>query len=47
VGLKTDKLVDVHLGYARYQFAKSKVDGDINDYLAVFLKSSRDGADRD
>jgi uncharacterized protein with von Willebrand factor type A (vWA) domain len=39
--------VDIHHGYTRYQFTKSMFDGKINDYLALFLKSSRDGADRD
>lgn len=47
MGLKTDKIVDIHHGYARYQFKPSKQDGSVNDYLALFLKSSRDGADRD
>lgn len=47
VGNKTDKIVDLHYGYARYQFAKSAFDSEINDYLAVFFKSSKDGADRD
>lgn len=39
--------MDLHLGYSRYQFIKSKFDDKTNDYLALFLKSSRDGADRD
>jgi hypothetical protein len=39
--------VDIHHGYSRYQFVKSMFDGKINDYLALFLKSSKDGADRD
>ena len=39
--------VDLHIGYARYQFAKSKYDDQINDYLALFLKSERDGSERD
>lgn len=47
VGKKTDKIVDLHLGYSRYQFNKSHFDNKVNDYLALFLKSSRDGADRD
>ena len=37
----------MHIGYSRYQFAKSQFDDRANDYLALFLKSSRDGADRD
>lgn len=47
VGKRTEKIVDLHMGYSRYQFAKSMFDANINDYLALFLKSSRDGADRD
>ena len=47
VGPKTDKLVDLHFGYARHQFEKSRAEPGINDYLALFMKSSRDGADRD
>lgn len=39
--------MDLHLGYARYQFPKSRYDPHINDYLAVFFKSERDGSDRD
>ena len=47
VGEKTDKIVDLHYGYARTQFISSMVDKEINDYLAIFLKGSTDGADRD
>ncbi len=47
VGLRTEKIVDLHFGYARYQFQKSQYDNKINDYLAIFMKSSKDGADRD
>jgi hypothetical protein len=47
VGKKTDKIVDLHQGYSRYQFIKSAFDNKVNDYLALFLKSSKDGADRD
>ena len=47
VGPRTDKLVDLHFGYTRHQFAKSRADPAINDYLAMFVKSSKDGADRD
>ena len=47
IGKKSDKIVDLHHGYARAQFTNSMVDGEINDYLAIFLKSSKDGADRD
>ena len=47
VGKKTDKIVDLHLGYARYQFAQSQHDTHINDYLALFVKGSADGQDRD
>ena len=47
VGKKTNKLVDVHMEYARYQFKESLQDAKINNYLALFMKSSKDGADRD
>jgi hypothetical protein len=47
LGKRTDKIVDLHIGYSRYQFPRSKFDSGVNDYLALFLKSSRDGADRD
>ncbi len=47
VGKKTDKLLDIHFGYARYQLQQSRNDPSINDYLALFMKSSKDGADRD
>lgn len=47
VGKCTDKIVDLHHGYSRYQIAKSMFDSKINDYLALFLKSSKDGASRD
>jgi hypothetical protein len=39
--------VDIHYGYARYQFASSSFDKKITDYLALFLKSSKDGEERD
>ena len=39
VGPKTKLPVDLHLGFARYQFQKSKYDSSANDYLALFLKS--------
>lgn len=47
VGQKTKDPMDLHLGYARYQFADSHRDPSINDYLALFLKSERDGSERD
>lgn len=47
VGKKTEKIVDLHLGYARYQFAQSQHDTQINDYLALFVKGAADGQDRD
>ena len=47
VGPKTNLPVDLHLGFARYQFQKSQYDQKTNDYLALFLKSERDGSERD
>jgi uncharacterized protein YegL len=47
VGAKTDKVVDIHHHYARYQFPESKFDNDIHDYLALFLKGKADGQPRD
>ncbi len=47
VGKKTDLPKDIHFGYARYQFSESPHDNKVNDYLALFLKSNKDGADRD
>ena len=35
------------MGYARYQFLGSTHDKKINDYLALFVKGSKDGKDRD
>lgn len=39
--------MDLHCGYARYQFSSSLFDKEVNDYLAIFVKSSKDGRDRD
>jgi len=39
--------VDLHYGYARHQFLNSMVDKETNDYLGIFLKGTKDGADRD
>jgi hypothetical protein len=47
IGKKTDKLVDIHTEYARHYFKESLGNSQISDYLALFLKSSKDGADRD
>lgn len=47
VGPKTDKLLDMHIGYSRFQFTDSKFDSNINDYLALFLKSNQDGMERE
>jgi len=47
VGKKTEKITDLHFGYARYQFSKSKQDNSIHDYLALFVKGSSDGEERD
>lgn len=47
VGKKTYLPTDLHLGYARYQFKESAQDNTINDYLAIFVKGSKDGEPRD
>lgn len=47
MGQKTELIKDLHLGYARYQFQESEYDNKINDYLALFVKGNKDGADRD
>jgi hypothetical protein len=47
VGKPTIKPVDLHFGYARYQFSHSAHDQNINDFLALFVKGESDGKDRD
>ena len=47
MGPKTDKVVDIHHGYSRFQFAESQFDSSIHDYLALFLKGRADGEPRD
>ena len=47
VGPKTDKIVDLHFGYSRFQFADSQFDSSINDYLALFMKGKGDGEERE
>ena len=47
VGHKTDKVLDLHFGYSRFQFINSKFDSSINDYMALFLKGKSDGEDRE
>lgn len=47
VGPKTDKVMDIHHGYARFQFKESQFDSNINDYLALFLKGKADGQPRE
>lgn len=42
-GPKTEKVLDIHHGYARFQFAESKFNSETNDYLALFLKGKSDG----
>jgi hypothetical protein len=37
----------LHIGYARAQNQNSAFDNEINDYLAIFTKGNKDGADRD
>ena len=46
-GTKDELTKDLHFGYARYQFQESTYDNQINDYLALFVKGCKDGADRD
>ena len=46
VGPKTEKVLDMHYGYSRFQFQDSQFDSGINDYLALFLKGKSDGEDR-
>ena len=43
VGPKTDKILDLHFGYSRFQFLNNQYDNSINDYLALFLKGKADG----
>ena len=43
VGPKTDKVVDLHFGYSRFQFINSEFDSSVNDYLALFMKGKDDG----
>jgi hypothetical protein len=47
MGKRTDKVVDLHYGYSRFQFVNSKFDSNINDYLALFVKGKADGQDRE
>ena len=47
VGPRTQKTLDLHLGYSRFQFLKSQFDPNINDYLALFLKGKADGQERE
>jgi len=37
----------LHIGYARTQNQNSAFDNKTNDYLALFTKGNKDGADRD
>lgn len=39
--------MELHIGYARAQNENSLFDNKINDYLAIFTKGCKDGADRD
>lgn len=39
--------MELYIGYARAQNQNSLFDNKINDYLAVFTKGNKDGADRD
>lgn len=47
VGQVPELPLDLQLGYSRYQFIDSIHDKKINDYLALFVKGSKDGKDRD
>lgn len=39
--------MELYLGFARAQNSESHFDKDINNYLAIFTKGSKDGEDRD
>lgn len=47
IGAKATKRMELYLGFARAQNSESYFDKDINNFLAVFTKGSKDGEDRD
>ena len=47
IGPKAKKRMELYLGYARAQNSESFFDKDINNFLTVFTKGSKDGEDRD
>lgn len=47
IGPKAKKPLELHLGYARAQNSHSLYDPNINNYLTIFTKGSKDGEDRD
>ena len=47
IGQKAKKAMELHIGYARSQNNSSNFDSNINDYLAIFTKGSKDGEERD
>ena len=47
IGPKAKKPMELHIGYARAQNQDSIFDPEINDYLTIFTKGSKDGEDRD
>ncbi len=47
IGPKAKKRMELYLGYARAQNSESFFDKEINNFLTVFTKGSKDGEDRD
>lgn len=47
IGPKAKKRMELYLGYARAQNSESFFDPEINNFLTVFTKGSKDGEDRD
>ncbi len=47
IGPKAVKPLQLHIGYARAQNQNSVIDNKVNDYLAIFTKGNKDGAERD
>ena len=47
IGPKAQKPLELHLGFARAQNSESLWDSNVNNYLCLFTKGSKDGEDRD
>ncbi len=47
IGPRAVKPLELHIGFARAQNQYSVFDNKINNYLAIFTKGNKDGADRD